>query len=108
MKAKTVLRALKRVGAVIALLLTLLWTSSANAQTTISTSTAAAFAVVGVTFVVENTNATPIQITNVGLQVQATSNGGTATLYASTSSLSGSTVIPGAGWTSVSSATITS
>ncbi|HRD54265.1 MAG TPA: GEVED domain-containing protein, partial [Flavobacteriales bacterium] len=106
MKVKDALKALTHLCAVVALLLGAHW--RASAQTTITTSTLGSFAVPGITFVVENTNPYPVQITTVGLHVQATSNGGTATLYASTTSLSGTTTIPSAAWTTVASTTIVS
>jgi hypothetical protein len=65
-----------------------------------------------ITFAVQNTSASPIQITQVGQWTSTSNNGNTVDLYSSTTSLSGapggpfSTSTPPAGWSLAASGTI--
>ena len=90
-------------------LLALVW-YDLQAQTTISTNLTATTTTSagGVTFVITNTNAYPIKLTNVGYYVSTSDNGQLYTLYYSSTSLSGPqpTTWPAANWSLVGSATV--
>jgi hypothetical protein len=75
---------------------------------TLSTTYALTASQTAVTFAVQNTNPTPVQLTSVSCGFQATSNGGTFTLWASTTSLSGAPTIATPTWSVVGSGTISS
>jgi hypothetical protein len=89
------------------MLLTLMLGANAivHAQT-INTTYALGAAQTSITFAVQNTNAFPVQLTSVNCGFQATSNGGTFTLWASTTSLSGAPTIASPTWSVVASGPI--
>ncbi|HTN47337.1 MAG TPA: GEVED domain-containing protein, partial [Flavipsychrobacter sp.] len=81
-----------------------------HAQTTISTNLVGGTTTTsgGVTFAVQNTNSSPIQLTDVGYYLSTADNGQVYTLYYSSTSLSGAqpTVWPDPNWTLVGSQTV--
>ncbi|MCU0319651.1 MAG: hypothetical protein MUE88_06185, partial [Flavobacteriales bacterium] len=79
-----------------------------SAAQTITTTYAPGATQTSITFAVQNTNPTAVQLTSLSCGFQATSNGGTFTLWASTSSLSGAPSIATPTWSVVGSGPIVS
>lgn len=94
-----------------------IFAQQAQAQTTITTTigstgytgTNSSGTGSAITFVIDNTSAAPIFLTDVGDWTSSTDNGSVYTLYYSATSLSGApaTAFPAAGWTQVASNTVT-